>query len=85
MNNSTVLFEGIVMDVWKSNTTDPPSEIVDISYPLPPIPVYECYYDEDSLSLKNKMVDINNHGWIQITLPTFNRLKPGDKIQIIKI
>lgn len=80
-----VLFEGIVRDSWKSNTTDPASEVIELEYNIPPMCVYDVVYNEYTERREKTLAYIHDKGWIQITLPTYNGLTKGDKIQIIKV
>jgi hypothetical protein len=84
MKNNTVLFEGIVMDAYKSDITEPPSEIVYINYPLDFCNITEVSYNEETEEVEEKVVGVNGKGLICIKLPAFKGLKSGDKIQIIK-
>lgn len=84
MKTDTVLFEGTVMDAWKSNTTSPPSEVIDLNYPLEPIDIINVEYNEETGEVERNHVGVSDHGWIQISLPTFNGLKPGDKVKVVK-
>ena len=84
-NTEQVLFEGVVIDARKSETTDPPSEIIDLSYEVEPYDVAEVDFNEQSGEVIEKFVYTENQGWIQICLPVFNGLKPGDKIKVVKI
>jgi uncharacterized membrane protein len=84
MKSNTVLFEGVVMDAYQSDITDPPSEVVYINYPLDPCDIIGISYNEETGEVEEKRVGVNDKGWIQIHLPTFKGLKAGDKIQIIK-
>lgn len=84
MKTNTVLFEGIVSDAWESHISDPPSEAIYLKYPLDPINVINVEYNEETGEVEENLVGVNDFGLIQVILPTFNRLKPGDKIKIVK-
>lgn len=83
IGESIVLFEGTVLDSWKSESTDPASEVVIIEYPLSPINVYGSLCDTSG-RITNKCVGVNDKGWFQITIPKYTGLIKGDKIQILK-
>jgi hypothetical protein len=84
-NSENVLFEGTVMFSHVSHTTEPPSEVIDVNYELPPMPVYDLVYNENTGMCDEKLVYLDDKGWTQITLPKYNGLKTGDKIKIIKV
>lgn len=84
MKNNTVLFEGTVMDVYESHINDQPSEVVYLKYPLEPINVINVEYNEETGKVEENLIGVNDFGWIQIILPTFNGVKTGDKIKVIK-
>lgn len=84
MNCYTVLFEGTVRDSWKSHVTDPASEVIEVEYPLSPIPVYETFCNEFDRT-EERIVGMSDTGWIQIKIPEYRGLVKGDKIQIIKL
>ena len=46
MKNNTVLFEGVVMDAYQSDITEPPSEVVYINHPLDSCNIIEVSYNE---------------------------------------
>lgn len=79
-----ILFEGIVMDAYRSYISDPPSEAIYLKYPLKPINLINVEYNEETGEVEEKFAGVNDFGWIQIILPTFNGLKPGDKIKVVK-
>lgn len=83
-NMEKILFEGVVMDAWKMETTDPPSEVIDINYDVEPCNVYNAWYDPITDSVKSELAYTDTKGWVQICLPVFNGSKPGDKIKVIK-
>lgn len=85
MKTNMVLFEGTVMDAWESNTTDPSSEVIDLNYPVKPCNVYDITYNEQTEEVEETLNCINDKGWVQISLPVYNGLKPGDRIRIIKL
>jgi len=84
MNKDTVLFEGIVMDAYESNISGIPEEIIYLNYPLEPIDVINVTYNEETEEVEENLAGVSGTGWIQIRLPVFNGLKPGDKIKVIK-
>lgn len=84
MKTDTVLFEGTVMDAYESHISDTPSEVIYLNYPLPPIDVINVEYNEETGEVEEHFAGVNDKGWIQIALPTFHGLKPGDKIKVVK-
>jgi hypothetical protein len=84
-NTEKILFEGVVMDARETLTTDPPSEVIDINYTVKPYDVVESYFNEITSGVDEKYLYTENKGWIQICLPVFNGLKPGDKIRVVKV
>jgi hypothetical protein len=84
-NMEKILFEGVVMDARKTLTTFPPSEVIDINYEVEPCNVYDITYNERTGQTEQKLAYVDNKGWVQICLPVFNGLKPGDKIRIVKV
>lgn len=85
MNTNTVLFEGTVMDAYESDLDfENLHEVININYPLPPINTYKIEYNEETGEVEKHFDGISDTGWIQIILPVFNGLKPGDKIKVIK-
>jgi hypothetical protein len=84
-NTEKILFEGVVMDARETLTTDPPSEIIDINYKVDPYNVVENSFNEITGDVDERYLYTENNGWVQICLPVFNGLKPGDKIQVIKV
>jgi len=83
--NSTILFEGTITDAWESYITDPPSEVITLSYPVEPYSVVGVEFDENDDEIYETKKTIIYEGCCGITLPVFNGLKPGDKIRIIKL
>lgn len=84
-NTEKILFEGVVMDARKTETTDPPSEIIDINYDVEPCNVYDVVYNVATGEVEKRLAYTDTKGWVQICLPVFNRLKPGDKIKVVKV
>lgn len=84
MKTDMVLFEGTVMDVWESHSTDPTSEVVCVKYPLEPIDIINVEYNEETGGVEESLAGVNDFGLMQLILPTFNGLKTGDKIKITK-
>jgi hypothetical protein len=80
-----ILFEGTVIDSWKSNSTDPSSEVIDLNYTVQPFGVYDIVYNEQTREAEKTLAYVDDKGWTQITLPTYHGLKAGDKIQVIKV
>lgn len=82
-NSEQVLFEGTVMDAWEVTGTDPHSECINLNYSVTPYYLIEREWDEWGIEYqKNTKMD---KGWVQITLPEFHGLKPGDKIKVVKV
>lgn len=80
-----ILFEGVVMDARKTETTDPPSEVIDLTYKTGPMSVYDVEYNRFTGQVEKHLAYVDDKGWVQICLPVFNGLKPGDKIRITKV
>lgn len=84
MNSDTVLFEGTVMFAYESDITDTPSEVVYLNYPLEPINIINVKHNEKTGEVEEQPDGVNDKGLIQIRLPVFHGLNPGDKIKVVK-
>lgn len=81
---NNLLFQFTVRASHKSYITDPPSEILELSYPLPPIPVIESRYNPLTNTVEEINIGCSSHGWTQMTLPEYRGVKVGDKIKIFR-
>lgn len=84
MKKDTVLFEGTVDFAWEFDWTDPHSEVINLEYPLPPINTYKIEYNEEIGEVEEHFDGVSDFGRMEITLPVFHGLKPGDKIKVVK-